>query len=92
MTPAKALGIPTAVGLLCTVLSYGLAFVVLGYLGQMLFPEMPGDQPIFVAAVASLLFASLGGTLGARFAFGRMKKQFEREQAEAKPGSVGSAE
>lgn len=83
MTPGKALGVPAVVGLLSTVLSYGLAFVVLAYLGQMLFPDVPGDQPIYVAAVASLLFASLGGTLGARFAFGRMKKQFEREQSEA---------
>ncbi|MFT5587662.1 MAG: O-antigen/teichoic acid export membrane protein [Cognaticolwellia sp.] len=81
MTPGKALGVPAVVGLVCTILSYGLAFALLSYLGQMLFPDAPGDQPIYVAAIASLLFASLGGTLGARFAFGRMKKQFEREQA-----------
>lgn len=82
MTPAKALGIPTVVGLLCTALSYGLGYVALSYLGQALMPE---SQAIWPLVLGSLLLASLGGTLGARFAFGRMKKQFEREQAEAKP-------
>jgi hypothetical protein len=85
MTPAKALGVPAVVGLLCTVLSYALAFVVLAGLGQTLFPELPGDQPIFYAAVASLLFASIGGSLGAKVAFGRMKKQFQEEQAAEGP-------
>lgn len=88
MTPAKIRGVSAVVGLVPAVLSYKLAFAVLSPLGQWLFPEVPVDQPNFVADLVSLLIASVGGTLGARFAFGRMKKQSQQEQAEAgvKPG------
>ena len=81
LTLGKALGVPAVVGLLSTVISCGLSFAVLAYLGQLLFPDLPGDEPLYVAAVASLFIASIGGALGGRVAFGLMQRQYERERA-----------
>lgn len=62
--PVQAIGVPVLLGGVGCVLSYVGSWMLLAGAGQLLFPELPGDQPIFVAALLAFLFAAAGGGAG----------------------------